>query len=658
MLSTVEVGSSIYDDFHNEIIDPVLWHETDSGTNVSVESTSSGPRLTLTGSGAFDANGLVSKSVINTIRTASSIQLDLTTPSVTTGQFRISLQAGNTTLATGSGLELWFDGSANIQRRENGSATDTTFNYAASTKYRIKFIRESDLGYKCYISSLTDSTFDNQLLFDTTFPGNDPAYLALNVHSETWKVNRVVTHEGYISGSKGPIRTIFRWYRTGRDPLTIVATDDGLLDFDGTAWTWKKRGFSLDRRWSFVVHQGVLYGCNGVDSLQRRDNDADAWTDVTSAPIGLEHIEVHLERLWGTKDNTVYFSDFINVELWDTLDDVFDMESWKGDRLTNLFRIGPTLILLKDNSIWQLLGTIRENFVLRKIQGAKGCPYPWTAYSDASVIYYMGADGFYRSDGSNASELLSAAINPLFNEGAPETGEIILGNPDGPVGVWHNFYYRISVQMTTQDTNGFNNYELIYDALAAQGGAWTFRKNRHLDSYAAYDGRGDTNELVAGNSNSDGGFYRLDNSNSEFRSQFNPVDASDSQSISITTRVITRRFFGDDPLSLKSWHNFRLHYFQNGTVASSIKWLTSRHTESGTLTSIPHTGINNLGGSGFPLDGTTYVADKFARSKNNPLQIQAGKQHGEEVWFDISNTDTSGWGIMGFECDFESAPAR
>lgn len=652
--SSLEVGASMYDNFANEVIDPELWHETDAGSNVSIESTSQGPRLSIAGTGAFDTNGIVAKSNVTTTRTGAFIQIDLTTPAVTTGRFRISLQSGNTALATGAGLELEFDELGNIERLENGVVTDTTQNYAASTTYRIKFVREADLGYKCFISSLSDTTFDNVQLFDTTFAGNDPAFLTLQAHSETWKVRNVVTHEGYKTGAKGPIRACFRWYRVGQDPITIVATDDGLLDFDGTSWKWVRRGYIEDRRWSFVVHRGVVYGANGTDKLQRRS--ADTWEDVDDAPIGLEHLEVHLERIWGTKDNTVYFSDFINPAVWDQLDDVFDMEAWKGDRLTGIVRIGPTLILFKDNSLWQVLGTLRDNFVLRKIPGAKGCPYPWTIASDGTVIYYMGADGFYRTGGDD-SQLISISIWPIFRDGTPELAKIVLGNADGPVATLHDFYYRVCVELGNQATNGFNNVELVFDTIASESGSWTARVNRHLDCYAAFDGHNDDNRLVAGNSNSDGGFYRMDRTFRELRSQFNPVDSTDAQSIDIVTKIITRRDWGDEPVTLNTYHDFRLHYFQNGTIASTVKWFTNRHTDGGTLASIEHTGINSLGGSGFPLSGTL-IADRFARGKNNPDQIEAGKHDGEEVWFEISNSSAADWGIMGYEVDFEDLMHR
>ena len=165
---------------------------------------------------------------------------------------------------------------------------------------------------------------------------------------------------------------------------------------------------------------------------------------------------------------------------------------------------------------------------------------------------------------------------------------------------------------------------------------------------------GDDNKLIAGNSNSDGALYLLENTFSEVRIQFNPVDISDSQSITMDRLIRTRRYFGDEPLTMNSWHDIYLHYFENGTASTTFAWSTNR-SPAGDSVSIEHTGQNNLAGSSFPMSGTL-LADRFTRGKNSqPQQITTPTYDGEEIFYEMSNNTTADWGIFGFENGFEDS---
>lgn len=646
----VEVGTQIYDLFMNTDVDVERWRETDLASgSVSIESTTSGPRLSIAGSGTIDETGLVSKQAVGQDRTGAYAQLDLTTPAVTTGAFRVGLYPTSTTLASGDGLEIEFDSSGNINRLEDGVSTDTTQDYVASKKYRIKLIKLA-VGWEARISSLSDTTFDNVQLFTTTFEGNNSTFLGIQATSETWKVNNVLFHEGYANGSKLPVRSTFRFYRVDQPAVTIAATDDALLDVTEDGWSFVRRGYSLDKRWDFTVARGLVYAANGVDDLQRRA--AGTWEDVTGAPV-LTYVEEHLERIFGAHENTLYWSDFISHAVWDTLDDVVDMESWKGDKITRLVRVGPILYIFKSRSVWQLLGTVRDNFQLRKLAGAVGCPYPWSIASNGTDVFYRGADGFYRLQ-RGISSSISIPIQPVFTSGSTDVGLIIQGNENSSVGVVHEFRYRCSVEMTNQNTSGYNNVEWVYDTITAENGAWSFRTNRHIDCYEAYDGHGDTNKLVAGNSNSDGGFYLMENDFRETKSQFNAVDAADSQDINVASLIETRYEWGDDPLTKNDWHDFRLHFFENGvSVVTTVTWHTNRHTDGSTI-SVTHNSVNDLSGTSLDLTAPgTLLANFYARGKNLPDQIESGKNDGEEIWFDFENSGTTDWRIFGYEVELE-----
>lgn len=666
-----EFGGRWYDQFLNDYIDVGRWLETDAGSNVTIATGSTGNRLQITGNGSTNANGVTSTTIIPQDRTGAYVQLDIISPSTLTSEFRVVF-VPTVALGTGDGLEIQFASGGNINRIEDGVSTDTTQDWAVSTTYRLKVVKESDGGWKASLSTLSATTFDNVQLFDTTFVGNNPAYLALQTITTTtsWQVRNVEYHDGYATGAKAPVRSLYRFYRPNEPTETLVAMDDALLSWDGRDARFEERGLNTTRRFDFTSHRGVAYAANGVDKLRRKAFGAD-WETVDEAPV-VEFIEQHLERIFGASGNTLYWSDFINPLLWDTLDDSVDMDSWKGDSITRLVRIGPVLYIFKARSVWQLLGFTVATFQLLKIPGAKGCPYPWSVASDGVSVIYMGSDGFYRLVGNDITAISgtttvsqsqtlhgSSALAPMFKESAEaDYHRIVLGQRDGPVGVVHDFRYRCSVELTGQATQGINNAELVYDMLSGERGAWSVRPARFIDSYVTYDGEGDRNQLIVGNSNSDGGLYRMEVGYAERQSEFNPVDRSDSQAITIASKIITRRNTGTDGVTNKHWHDFRPHFVPTGNYNMTVKYKTNRSTGGATLTQSLD-GEAHLGAtaadSTFTLDATgTLLEDPFARKKPGPpASLAHGSNHGEEVWFEFTHTGANDWRLMGYECEFE-----
>lgn len=205
-------------------------------------------------------------------------------------------------------------------------------------------------------------------------------------------------------------------------------TYDPVLD----AWTAVTRGAGpyalgalVPAAWRFASWGNDVWAVNGVDVMQRRVNNAGAFTNsVTStfvpvprylAPLREFMIAAHLNQV----------GRFVDEFAWSDADDPnnYDPATGTGTSLAGSKRIvtrrgaitgivgGEYAVIFKRRSMHalQLTGG-KDIFRLDEISGSIGCPYPGSIVEGSDgYIYFRGMGGFYRQAGLQPPELIPGA---------------------------------------------------------------------------------------------------------------------------------------------------------------------------------------------------------------------------------------------------------
>jgi len=601
----------LYERWSNGIRNTDKWTFVGSSSVITPDNIRG--KITITGDGAYDNEGIVSKKT-GPFRPSSHIDIQFKTPSSTATSARISLQDKSSALDTGTGVEVGFE-NGSIFRIENGVSVDTGFGWAADTIINLVLLRQTDNTWSFIVNSGG--------IFDFTIAGATQSFLAMNVQIGTWEVNSIKYHRGFRDGEgvfkEDPelrkVLGLHRFYRQGKPPQLLAAFDDAVFLFQDETWIVIGENFQENLRWRFETFRGTVFVANGLDRIH-------TWTgEGILQPVGAgdqsaphaKYLKAHLGRIFAAGDpnnpNTVFFSDFISNSRFDKLLDFVDLDEWKGDKITGLQILGGNLFIVKENSIWQLAGRTPEQFQLFRIPGAKGCIAPDSLVNTESSLIYLSNDGVYLFDGVQSTEL-SHKIRPMF---IGEGRFINIEDREKRLAVaeYHDHAYRLSVigfdiitiPAVVADHKGFN-LELIYDfkSFPSDGslGGWTFNDLFNISAYTVQVGAIDRNELIAGLA---GGFVvQLElQYGGIVRKRTTPLPTSLATFCSVTPETetpltdtglvielptnkprlyISKLFGSSDPLVIKNWLDARVFFHPSGFQNMTYKWFTNKRHAS------------------------------------------------------------------------------
>lgn len=667
----IEIGAMYHDKFTATTLDPTKWFSTSvSGGSI----TTNNEQLNLTGpssGNAWDTVGVVSLRATE-LATLSYFEFDITTPATLTSltRFRIGLSASKTALGTDSGLQIEFDESGDIIRREDTSETDTTINWAVATTYRIR-IEKKDTGWKAFMLNLTTAPHTEITLFDTSFTGNATNFVELQVFGGLWLVDRTVYHIGFGSGGarKSP-NGLYRFYRETAPSETIVIANGNMYKFDtADGYTLLASGFEEVAKYKFEVFNDTLFMVDGVNIPRRYNglNVQQVGSGATIAPAA-QDVHNHLQSLFMLKDNSLFRNTVGQVLVWDALQPVVDLDAWKGDIGVGLVKLGSNLYIIKSASVWELTGTTNDNFRLRRIPNTRGCIAPHSIATNGQVAFWRGIDGVYRFDGTN-TVLISFAVNPAFdNQSRSEYPTTVESLAENSVGIIHNYKYRLACSQHGEADLEINNFEWVYDMLASGGrGAWMQRSDRNVSMYAALDGKGDSNQLLYVSSDTRNDLYEGEIDNGNIYNTYTNISDTDKFDTDFVGRIVGKRHVALSQARTfldKYWNGHWVHYEGRGDFTLGMRVFT-KYNSQGSLSTFKTqstTNTNTMNGSNMKMDGTQALINGFVEEKTIPLKFPASesKNQGSEMWWEITqdasvrtSAGVSGTGLLANPGNFE-----
>lgn len=652
--SRLEIGAFYYDKFDSEELNVDNWAIKNDGVNALLEPVDGVFKFIGADSGnAWDTDGLLTQTVNNSID-LSYTEIELTTPAALSSitRFRIQLAKIKGTLESDNSLEIEFDESGDVIRRENGTETDTGFNWAVATTYRIRLEKQNE-GWKFSISAIPTLTSGNPtiptstVLFTTSFEGHLVNFIHYQVFGGTWLLDEVVNHEGFVEGSRKSGNGVFRFYRETELNETIVFANTKMYKRDTSGYATLEDGFDINAKWTTAVHLDQLICCNGADSTKVYDgsNVVNLGTGVTQAPIA-KYVIVHLQTPFIAGDpafpNTLYRADITDFTIWDTIDPLVDIDAWNGDIITGFVKLGPSLFIIKSNSVWELIGTTNANFQLRRVLGSQGCIAPYSIATNGVTAFWRGPNGIYRFDGVKTT-LISFLIHPLFEPAErslyPTT---VFQKAEDSVGVIHNNKYRCAVVQHGEGDIDINNFEYVYDFVADGGkGGWFQRSDRKVAMYANFSGEGDNSELFFVPSDTSNTLFQAEVEDGNTRHDFSEVTLLNLFDTNFEGQCLSRHFQakiqGRQHLD-KHWNPYHFHYEPVGNIDVGIKFFTSNNHvgELAVVTMQRKLDPHNLT-EGIPLDGTfSLVSGDFDEKQRDTMSAAGDANQGVEIWYLIT----------------------
>ena len=174
----------------------------------------------------------------------------------------------------------------------------------------------------------------------------------------------------------------------------------------------------------FTTANNNLIATNKTDQVITWNGTGNA-TDLTAAPQG-RYIEFHQNIVFiancstdttGAADeepSRLYFSNVLDETTW-TSTDFIDIAKDDGTEITGLVVLLDTLYIFKDNSIFRLSGTNRDDFTLARMVTAIGCVSGHSIQVINNKIIFNSQDGIYIYDGGINVTKISTRIEDTLD---------------------------------------------------------------------------------------------------------------------------------------------------------------------------------------------------------------------------------------------------
>ena len=223
-----------------------------------------------------------------------------------------------------------------------------------------------------------------------------------------------------------------------------------------------------------------------------------AGTDVT--PPLCKLVTIHQDHIFcgrtPTDKSTVYWSDVLNPDQFDTVNDNREIRPDDGDELTFLIPQIGILVGGKSNSVQKIYteDSDTSNWSVSSIFSTIGTPASYAAVPTPLGIVYPSYKGIYAFDGQN-SRLISDSVTK-------EIDDISKSSLNDTAGIYANNTYQLSYQSDSTGA-GNNNRVLILDIVRNS----YVIDIKSIDSFAYLGSGSDLGTIFSGSSEADGKIY-------------------------------------------------------------------------------------------------------------------------------------------------------
>ena len=241
-------------------------------------------------------------------------------------------------------------------------------------------------------------------------------------------------------------------------------------------------------------------------------------------------------------------------------------------------------IIFKDYAAFKVWGYPTPQ--AQRLPGSPGCAAPYSVAQGDGLCFFLAHDGVYMYDQTQFIKI----SDPIEEE----IDKINSSYVRNAFGVYRNGFYRLFYTYTGETTN---KKTLVYDVARSNPyqkvNVWHKRTGLLMNCPIVFNGRGDDNELYAGDSASTGFVYRLD---------YSSTGADNTSDIEASYQ--TKYFNGGYPHLVKRYSKVHVRYYLNqGDLL--VYWYTKRGNVSGSYTISPsQTGV----ALGTFVLGTDYLA--------------------------------------------------
>ncbi|ROL55630.1 hypothetical protein D9V84_11270, partial [Bacteroidetes/Chlorobi group bacterium Naka2016] len=328
-------------------------------------------------------------------------------------------------------------------------------NWAASTAYSVgnivKPTTATGYWYKCTTAGTSGTT-------EPTWPTQ---------RGQTVSDNTVVWT---CISSEEPINTIYDYYKIisgGVERYLIVEWNGDFYKYDFSTNSFVKlysRSTIESKKATWITYQNLaIRFAEGETPLKF---DGTSFSNLGGNPPRAGLAVVYKDRIYaaGASPNysTVYFSDISNPEAWNP-NSQFDVNANDGDRINTLAVLGDSLLIFKENSIWEIQ-VDQQNIISfkRLFAQAVGTTSARSLINISNILYFFDRNGVWAIY-QKYPELISTKVNPFI---------WAIQDPYSVVGwAWKNklYLYVGNIQI---DGRVFPNVVLVYDT---QYNQWIFR---------------------------------------------------------------------------------------------------------------------------------------------------------------------------------------
>lgn len=145
--------------------------------------------------------------------------------------------------------------------------------------------------------------------------------------------------------------------------------------------------------------------------VQDLDRSVSFFNDVP--PTGLLYGDVWKERLFATDGDLVWYSESGLVECFDE-DNYIPVFPDDGHVIRAIHAFGDRLVIGKTNKVHYLVGTDPAYFQLLTLSDRHGCVAHHTMQSAEGLLFWLGLDNVYRSDGNSVKGIASVKLESVF----------------------------------------------------------------------------------------------------------------------------------------------------------------------------------------------------------------------------------------------------
>lgn len=132
------------------------------------------------------------------------------------------------------------------------------------------------------------------------------------------------------------------------------------------------------------------------------------------------------DRIWGARDDTVYYSRAFKADDWSDYDPITDADpadaggtnrlaTFDDDKIVAMKPFGDSLIIFSKKRAWKVTGSDPSNFIWQE-QFGNGCLYPDTIAVMGNRIVMLGEEGLVAYDGYQVVPFLRQQTNEMFKK--------------------------------------------------------------------------------------------------------------------------------------------------------------------------------------------------------------------------------------------------